>query len=91
VGKVVIDMSMSLDGFIAMPNDSPEHPLGEGGQRLHEWLFNESEYARAYREAVKTTGAVIMGRRTFNFHPSGPYGLPAFVLTHDPKGLGRVL
>lgn len=35
MGKVVSDMSMSLDGFIAGPNDGPDLPLGEGGERLH--------------------------------------------------------
>jgi hypothetical protein len=53
MGKVVIDMNMSLDGFIAAPNDSPEQPLGEGGQRLHEWLSSESEYAKAYGESYE--------------------------------------
>ncbi len=40
MGKVVSDMSMSLDGFIAGPNVSIEHPLGKGGERLHKWLYD---------------------------------------------------
>jgi hypothetical protein len=37
MGNVVIDMSMSLDGYIAAPNDDPEQGLGEDGMRLHNW------------------------------------------------------
>jgi len=40
MGKVLLDISMSLDGFIAAPNDDPERPLGDGGQRLHDWVFS---------------------------------------------------
>ena len=36
--KIVLDISMSLDGFIAGPNDRPEQPLGDGGTRLHDWI-----------------------------------------------------
>src|SRR5690606_27179603 len=40
MGTVSADISMSLDGYIAGPNDIPEQGLGEGGERLHEWLYN---------------------------------------------------
>ncbi len=40
MGKVVFDISMSLDGCIAGPNDGVELPLGIGGQRLHDWVFS---------------------------------------------------
>jgi hypothetical protein len=39
MGKVSTGLSMSLDGFIAGPNDGPERPLGEGGNRLFNWYF----------------------------------------------------
>ena len=39
--KVVLNGSVSLDGYSAGPNVSDEHPMGEGGERLHEWLFAE--------------------------------------------------
>jgi hypothetical protein len=39
MGKVIFDMSMSLDGFIAASNRRPEEPMGEGGEKLHEWGF----------------------------------------------------
>jgi hypothetical protein len=36
--RLTLDISMSLDGFIAAPNQSPERALGDGGERLHEWI-----------------------------------------------------
>jgi hypothetical protein len=41
MGNVVIDMSMSLDGYIAARNDNPEQGLGEDGMRLHHWAFDD--------------------------------------------------
>jgi hypothetical protein len=38
MGKDVVDITMTLDGYVAGPNPSLEHPLGEGGERIHEWL-----------------------------------------------------
>ena len=76
--NVVVDLSMSLDGFITGPNDGPDNGLGDGGERLHDWLFSG---ATAYRrggsvfqpsspqvldEAFNTTGAMLMGRRWFD-------------------------
>ena len=78
---VATTMSISLDGFVAGPNISPAHPLGEGGERLHDWLFNRRAArggtvathqlahevnATVVRELRETTGAVIMGRRIFD-------------------------
>ncbi|NJD29381.1 MAG: dihydrofolate reductase [Chloroflexi bacterium] len=91
MGKVGIDMSMSLDGFIAGPNDRPEEGLGEGGMRLHNWMFDDrSVFDRLYGDLVKDTGAVIMGRRTYDnsiidWGGKGPLeDVPCFVLTHGP-------
>ena len=45
MGKVALGLTMSLDGFIAGPNDGPERPLGEGGERLFEWYSGgDTEY-----------------------------------------------
>jgi hypothetical protein len=45
MGKVAVGLTMSLDGFIAGPNDSPDRPLGEGGERLFEWYSGgDTEY-----------------------------------------------
>jgi hypothetical protein len=41
--KVIFDISMSLDGFVTASRVNPEEPLGDGGQRLHEWAFSEHE------------------------------------------------
>ena len=65
MGDVVIDMSMSLDGYNAAPNDSPEQGLGEDGMRLHNWVDDPSLFERVYGNLVEETGAVIMGRRSY--------------------------
>ena len=91
MGNVVIDMSMSLDGYIAAPNDNPEQGLGEDGMRLHQWAFDDpSVVERVYGDMLEETGAVIMGRRTYDnsireWGGKGPLGeVPCFVVTHDP-------
>jgi dihydrofolate reductase len=91
MGNVVIDMSMSLDGYIAAPNDNPEQGLGEDGMRLHDWAFDDpSVLERLYGDLVEKTGAVIMGRRSYDnsidaWGGKGPMGdIPCFVVTHRP-------
>ena len=67
MGNVVIDMSMSLDGYIAAPNDNPEQGLGEDGMRLHNWAFDDpSVFELVYGNLVEETGAVswAAGRTT---------------------------
>ncbi|WP_119731491.1 hypothetical protein [Thermomonospora amylolytica] len=66
MGKVVVDISMSLDGFVAAGR-TPDEPLGTGGERLHEWAFGQDERSRALlEEAVGDLGAVITGRTTYD-------------------------
>jgi dihydrofolate reductase len=91
VGSVVIDMSMSLDGYIAAPNDTPEQGLGEDGMRLHNWAFDDpSVFERVFGDLTENTGAVIMGRRSYDnsieaWGGKGPLGdVPCFVVTHRP-------
>ncbi|HET9672445.1 MAG TPA: dihydrofolate reductase, partial [Actinomycetota bacterium] len=91
MGDVVIDMSMSLDGYIAAPNDVPGQGLGEDGMRLHNWMFDDpSVFEEVYGDLVGGTGVVIMGRRTYDNSISewggkGPLeDVPCFVLTHRP-------
>jgi dihydrofolate reductase len=74
------DISTSLDGFVAGPNPSLEDPLGEGGERLHEWVFPLASWRRPHGleggetnassavvdESLAATGAVVMGRRMFS-------------------------
>jgi len=93
MGKVVLSASMSLDGFMTGPDVGPEHPMGAGGERLHEWLFDETPDGRldaeVTREASAAVGAVVVGRRTFDLGlgPWGdvPYPVPCFVLTHESR------
>jgi dihydrofolate reductase len=91
MGNVVIDMSMSLDGYIAAPNDSPEQGLGEDGMRLHNWAFEDpAVLEQVFGKVLEETGAVIMGRRTYDnsipaWGDKGPLGeVPCFVVTHEP-------
>jgi len=91
MGKVIFDISMSLDGFITGPNDNHEQPLGEGGERLHEWVWKGTTDDLMQGGTVATTGAVVTGRRTYDLvdgwggsHPL--HGVAVFVLSHDvPK------
>lgn len=78
-GRVVGDLSISLDGFVAGPGDAPERALGEGGERLHAWLFagdrphpaipffrpvgDSRTVVDAWSERI---GALVVGRRTFD-------------------------
>ena len=93
MGKTTFDISMSLDGFITASKQTPDEPLGEGGeQHLHDWAFSTDETNRRYLErTVDGLGAYICGRRTYDHSvPSwgadGPSGLarrPVFVVTHQ--------
>src|SRR4051812_6417845 len=78
MGKVVVDMSLSLDGIGAGPNPRAEEPMGTGGERLHAWHpFHDPEHeltaglaatekadARLVRDLFAATGAVVLGKRT---------------------------
>jgi dihydrofolate reductase len=82
MGKVTSGLTMSLDGFIAGPNDGPEHPLGEGGMRLFDWYSSgdtdfvlpsgemtfevSSKAAEMLRGVFSSIGAIVTGRRTFD-------------------------
>jgi dihydrofolate reductase len=92
MGKVVFDISMSLDGFMTAANRRPEEPMGDGGERLHEWAFGNDERDREVLiSGAAGLGAVIAGRRTFDDSlpwwgadgPTGSARVPVFVLTHD--------
>jgi dihydrofolate reductase len=92
MGNVAVALSISLDGFITGPNDGPEHPVGVGGERLIEWLSTDAG-AKMLGEAPTRTGAIVMGRRTYDFSATpriwgeaGPMGqTPCFVVTHSPR------
>jgi dihydrofolate reductase len=90
-------MSMSLDGFIAGPNDEPDNPGGDGFMRLHEWYGFESMppntkgtgWGAHFMSEINATGAVLAGRRTVEQvdHWGGNHhGVPIFVPTHRSRG-----
>ena len=82
MGRVVFNMTVSLDGFVAGPNDGPENGLGDGGDALFNWYFSgEAEVpisdgqmvlkvspqsAEIIRESMSNYGAGVWGRKTFN-------------------------
>jgi dihydrofolate reductase len=89
--RVFADQSLSLDGFSAGPNVGIDNGMGDGGERLHDWQFREEVRPRVLEELFGSrTGAVVVGRRTFDLgeKPWGdnpPFHLPVFVVTHRPK------
>ena len=94
MGKVSVGISMSLDGYVAGPDADLEHPLGIGGERLHEWAFGAQSWREVHgleggernadadviAEGVRATGAVAMGRRMYS-GGSGPW-------EQDPRARG---
>jgi dihydrofolate reductase len=90
----VLYMSMSLDGYIAGPNDEPGNPGGDRFMRLHDWLASQdggrpSGVARQLIDEMNATGAVLAGRRTVEQvdHWKGDHhGVPIFVASHRPPG-----
>jgi dihydrofolate reductase len=95
MAKLRLDISMSLDGFVAGPNQTLDEPLGEGGELLHEWAIRLASWREPHglsggdadsvdnevvTEGLRATGAVIMGRRMFS-GGAGPWA-------DDPKADG---
>jgi dihydrofolate reductase len=80
MGELIGDISMSLDGFVAGPNQTLEEPLGRGGERLHEWAIatrawrkehgleagESSRDSEVVEKRLRRTGATVMGRRMFS-------------------------
>jgi len=79
MSSVTCQISISLDGFVAGPNQSVEDPIGEGGMRLHEWVFKTDSWrgqhgleggertvdSEVVDEIVQGVGAYVMGRKMF--------------------------
>ncbi len=86
MARLRFQIAMSLDGFIAGPNQSEENPLGEGGNQLHEWAFELAAWrephgrkggevnasTEAVEQALENIGATVMGRNMFG--GKGPWG-----------------
>jgi dihydrofolate reductase len=78
--RLTLDITMSLDGFIAGPNQTLDEPLGQGGEQLHEWVFGTHAWREAHgmdggetsvdndviKEGIAGVGATVMGRRMFS-------------------------
>ena len=102
MSRSVLYMSMSLDGFIAGPNDEPGNPGGDDFMRLHEWYGFASDagptvettdgsgIGRQFLDEARETGAVLAGRNTVEQvdHWGGDHhdGVPIFVTSHRPAG-----
>jgi dihydrofolate reductase len=96
VGKVVADITMTLDGYVAGPNPSVEQGLGDGGERIHEWLYDLASFKELHgqeggernadsdvlAEAFAAKGATVMGRRMF----SGGFGPGPWEEDPNPDG-----
>ena len=65
MASVFCSITASLDGFVAGPQQSREVPLGEGGEDLHRWMFEEPQRNAAEVEFITSAGAYIMGRNMF--------------------------
>jgi dihydrofolate reductase len=87
VSRLKFEISISVDGYVAGPNQGEEHPLGEGGEDLHRWVVKLEAWRKPHgreggevnasseivEEAMENVGAVIMGRNMFGGGP-GPWG-----------------
>jgi len=90
---VICDMSVSLDGYVTGRNDSRENPFGDGARVLHDWLHDGAteDDREILQEALDRTGAIVMGRRSFEknegdggWGDAGPMAdTPCFVVTHQ--------
>ncbi|GAA2974254.1 dihydrofolate reductase family protein [Actinokineospora diospyrosa] len=99
MSKITCDMAMSIDGFVAGPNQSLDAPLGEGvGDDLHRWMFEAAEDNAAELAEITAAGAFIMGRNMFApdrgdwdlswtgwWGAEPPYHAPVFVLSHHER------
>lgn len=94
--KVFVDVGLSLDGYMAGPNNSPTNPLGDDFGPVHAWMFDDEGFVRdgpggaILQGAFARIGANVMGRTMFE--EGAPHwgentfrGAPVFVLTHRPR------
>ena len=86
MSRLRFTISMSLDGYVAGPDQTREEPLGRGGERLHDWVVRLRSWRESHgrergaegvddeilRESTANVGATIMGRNMFGGHP-GPW------------------
>lgn len=99
MGMVTCDITVSVDGFAAGPDQRREEPLGTGGEELHRWQIEAADEHRAEVDGILGHGAYVMGRNMFGPPRDGgweppwqgwwgeepPYRAPVFVLTHTAQ------
>lgn len=100
MGKVFCSISISLDGFVAGPNQSLEKPFGDGleNEQLHRWMFEQPDRNAEELRRITDASAFIMGRNMFSpgrgdwddswrgwWGEDPPYHAPVYVLTHHPR------
>ncbi len=99
MSKVVCDISVSADGYVAGPNQTREKPFGDGPvERLHAWMFDTPDENKAELDEILSAGAFVMGRNMFGpirgewdlnwtgwWGDEPPYHGPVFVLTHHSR------
>lgn len=99
MGRVTCGIAISLDGYLAGPNQSLERPFGDGvGDRMHRWRFQQPERNAEEIASLLKAGAFVMGRNMFGpgrgdwdldwrgwWGEEPPYHAPVFVLTHHPR------
>ncbi|HET6741714.1 MAG TPA: dihydrofolate reductase family protein [Kribbella sp.] len=106
MSQVVVDISVSLDGYVTGPNVGLANGLGDRGEALHLWAFEGNDADRAVLDATFTaTGAVVQGRNLFDIidgphgwddevgygaKPTGEVNPPVFVVTHTPPEKTRL-
>ena len=87
MGQVIADITVTLDGFIAGPDDGVQKPLGDRGERIHQWLYDSASWRELHgqdagegrpddalvSESFERSGAVVMGKRMFE-NGNGPNG-----------------
>ncbi|MFF0345829.1 dihydrofolate reductase family protein [Kribbella sp. NPDC004875] len=104
--QVVVDISVSVDGYVTGPNAGIGNGLGDGGMALHDWVFHGTDADRAVLDAAfEASGAVVQGRNLFDIidapdgwseemgygaKPTGEINPPVFVVTHAPPEKTRL-
>lgn len=106
MSQVVVDISVSLDGYVTGPNAGIGNGLGDGGDPIHDWVFHGTDADRAVLDAAfASSGAVVQGRNLFDVidapdgwsdemgygaKPTGEVNPPVFVVTHTPPAKTRL-
>jgi dihydrofolate reductase len=106
MSQVIVDISVSLDGYVTGPNVGLDNGLGDNGMALHDWVFHGNDADRAVLDAAfEETGAVVQGRNLFDIidgpggwseemgygaKPTGEVNPPIFVVTHTPPEKTRL-